>query len=336
MVQLRLENLESRLTPSTVLVDSDGDSSVDKVQITGDDSANCVTIRQDDQSDKLTIIDGAVTTVVASSKIRTITADLRDGDDCLTYRLDSDFAYRKALWADLGMGNDQALLTARVQMGNIVSYKTIRAVLQANVVAGRGMDRVETDLGRLSNGQVSMQARLGGEADQFSSTWRGDLVGMSRVDFDIDGESGNDQLDFQALAELDGSGIDILGAASLAMRLRGGLNDDIVSARYSGVVDGGLVIDLYGGWGNDELLTDCTLRTGSDGWLIAHSFGDDGDDQVTAKLYDHSAGSADGGFVLDGGAGYDCASMYGDTSWMSWVNFECVYLQFDDWGVVVP
>jgi hypothetical protein len=338
-IRPRLDALEDRCNPSIVWLDTDADGWRDKVAVTGTDGDETIVIRQNDATNWLSVTEGRFTEGYWSSKIRTVSVDLKGGSDSLTYQLDYDAFYAKDINADLGAGHDTALLSARISS---TFYRSVQADLDYSVVAGSGQDRVETDLGRVTKAKVAVVANLGSEDDLFQSVWRGDIYNLGRVDCFVDGESGNDSLYFQALTDANGTGIDITSGSSMVMRLRGSTGNDILEARYSGTLDGHLSLNLIGGSENDQLLTDCTLRFDSDGWLSTFSYGNDGDDVVTGKLYispgisglPGTASTVAVGFLMDGGPGYDCVYMYGDTGEMSQVNFECIYSE--DFTMVLP
>ena len=88
------------------------------------------------------------------------------------------------------------------------------------------------------------------------------------------------------------------------MRLDGGRGDDLITATYTGDLDGRLNFRADGGGGDDEVVANINLATGSEGEVRARVLGGRGDDTLTLNVLDPDE-NADVDALLDGGAGFD-------------------------------
>jgi Ca2+-binding RTX toxin-like protein len=113
--------------------------------------------------------------------------------------------------------------------------------------------------------------------------------------------AGNDFVQFYAAND-----IDLAANSSFNLNVYGGQGNDYVTGRYFGELDGSLRMNFDGGDGNDRLITNARLDTGSKGLFYARSWGRNGDDNVDmhvrkVNLFDPvfiSAGASGGPHVF--------------------------------------
>jgi hypothetical protein len=154
-----VEALESRWCPA-VNVTLTGAT----LKITGDESANQVRILHDDAHNRIQIGDGVSAWTFDSSKVSTITADLKGSDDLLSYRTLSDLGRNTTLQINLGSGNDA----------------------------------LEMEVGNVAGARLTCQADLGLGDDAANVQVKGVLRGSANASFQVNGAAGNDRLVFLA------------------------------------------------------------------------------------------------------------------------------------------
>jgi hypothetical protein len=290
-IRPRLETLEARDCPTVSVKLYPGGI----LRIAGDESWDQVSIVQDDVNDTLTItssvlpMPGEVVTQVVdiqefqSSKIRTITVDLNDGNDIFFFNVaeGTDVLKSKMLKLYTGAGDDSAFLGFA---NNVVYWQAlgegilpgpdlsshIKSGLGFTINMGDGNDNLSADIGPIDRGRVTLTARLGTGDDTFWLTQSGCVADDMLLKVDVHGQDGKDSL----FAMLYG---EIAGRADVCFK--GGTGDDLLEVINDGAVTGGLYLKTHGGVGNDTLGVNATPRTESVGRLGVQMAGGAGDDR---------------------------------------------------------
>lgn len=305
-----MEGLEARWCPSATVGLQNG-----ILTITGDDNANIVQIVQNDNQNKLTVIADGVQTDFASDQVLKVVANLKGGDDLLTYQLGggSDFKKAKDIQIDLGAGNDRANLD--FASNGAGGQAEIEKNLNINVLGQAGNDQLDAFFGKVENVAVNLTGNMGFGDDKFFAELKGDLDFAAKVKIDMEDVNnvvlpigglnrvvllgGNDQ--FRVKADAD---VDIDDNAALDVTLKGFDGIDNLSVTTRGEVDGQLKVLLDGEDGGDLVLADITLDAGSDGTVDAKVLGGNDNDIVALRIIDNSNGQASlVQALLDGGAG---------------------------------
>lgn len=227
---------------------------------------------------------------------------------------------------DGGVGND--IISAE---GTFPSYTSTGEFFECSIRGGDGVDVVSVDAIAIGNfGGVSAATIFGDAGDDRinvrleSGSWYGGKTVAS-----IDGGSGNDLIVSTAIA---GEGDYEYGQGRVQNVLRGGAGDDYIDATTSiREVQGGgeqpgphiAQASLYGGDGNDTLVSRLELPYGSPEGSVGRNYldGGNGNDileawsSVTNELYGRAGDdvlrvNGYGDSTLDGGAGND--RLYGD------------------------
>jgi hypothetical protein len=272
--------------------------------VIGDNQANNVSIRQNDAAGTLTVTGDGRSMTLPSASVFTVIVQLNGGDDSLDYSLGSNMLWPKNISVSLGDGNDAANLTFGGGQG-APQYR-LQSLLAVSVDGGAGNDTVFVKLGAVS-GRVSVNATLGDGDDTFTGTIWGAVTGV--VGFNVQGQGGNDNLNFWAKYDSSGSyGLTVGAYGSVSVNLDGGAGNDYIGAEYYGMLWGNVNVSLEGGAGNDTLDGEFWAASNSQGSLSAALLGGDGNDSLTLHEYDYSNGFTRMYGVMDGGNGWDTAS----------------------------
>lgn len=316
------ERLEDRL-PNAVAVSVIWPQTL---TITGDDFANNVEIRQSDNGDgRLRVtVDGAQVYQGLNNQIRRIKVDLKGGNDSVWYGIPSDglFAGPKTASFNLGSGNDRCTFEFRGATSAPISNQ-----LQLVVDAGIGNDTLVGNFSNVSSHPLTVTALMGAGDDASSLNLWGDVSHANSkitwggsVNFNVYGEAGNDTLttwntyDAREVVDRRYNSIDVSYLSTLSIHMDGGANDDVITALYSGDLDGRLNLYLNGSSGNDRVDATVNLQPGSSdsslpfrhALVYARVIGGDNDDTLRFLLHDHSKGRVGIAVAsMDGGAGFD-------------------------------
>lgn len=253
--------------------------------------------------------------------VEKVLIDTGGGNDTVTYNVKgtspldmngpNNFANRHTVVAFLGAGND---------------------TLTANVVDNLLLPGVATTIGSLGTGS-NLAFSVNGSTGNDSASFRADIIGAnSGVAFLADGSFGNDsysaiygdgtiaqqgntnvRLKFTGGAGNDIGNVSVLGDLStgthVSADLEGGIGADVLSANYSGKLNGETNFFLTGDAGNDSLFTSALLgKFSSFGKFQAQVFGGLDSDILTAIVRkDDPASLTTTSAFLDGGFGFDTA-----------------------------
>lgn len=323
-----LENLEDRLTPACTVTTAYGGTAL---IITGDNNVNDVAIIQDDANNTLTVLcDGAAPQVFSSSLIKSISTDLKGGDDNLWWGLapGSNFQFEKGAYLATGDGNDEIELSFWHGIGNPA---LIQSSLGIVVDAGEGDDILNANFARKHGGNLTLLAKMGaGNDEAYARIW-GNITGGAKVKFDLQGGSGDDLLSTWNTYnnELDAYGsIKVSSDSQFQINMNGGSNDDHIYLTYAGELDGKLILNVYGGMGNDVVRAaeddggGIYLQAGSFGELDAKFEGNQGNDSMALTVKENLGSSVDVNALLDGGQDWDFCDYGNTTSNVTKVAFE--------------
>jgi hypothetical protein len=212
----------------------------------------------------------------------------RGGDDNFSYELTGELTTDRELRLDLGAGDDTATLDFAAGVND--------AELEVDVRGAGGDDTVDATFGDVTDGDVSLRARLGAGTDELTADLTGDVTGDSDVELDADGGNGDDVLGFNLAGAIDED-------ATVEVDADGGRGNDDISLTYAGVIDGELDIRLDGGIGNDVVAGTVTAEGAGTGEVTARVRGGRGDDDLTLNIVAPAGVDVSG--LLDGGRGTD-------------------------------
>jgi hypothetical protein len=350
-LRLRLESLEARDCPAVSV--TQGANGL--LRIVGTSDWEQVQIVQNDAADTLYVYtnnlpkDGEVVTQIVdiyefkSSAIRSISVNLKDGNDVLCYSLEAgtDLLFAKALSVNTGAGND----SVAVNLANIIMYWQADADTELTLSEGdegepiaefpteEGVDPEIYEMdgpsilpGPPAHSHLTKNFTLKlvtGAGDDHVNIDVGEVDAGAKVT--ITAELGADQDIFwlnstPPVAEggvlrinADGqSGNDnlysmiygdVAGRAEVV--LRGGSGNDLTEVLHDGVLTGVLVVKAAGGWGDDYVAITANCRTESTGRLRAQAYGEFGDDRFAYNLGSLDQGAQIVNSLLHGGWGFD-------------------------------
>ncbi|HMP18215.1 MAG TPA: calcium-binding protein [Gemmatales bacterium] len=296
-----LEALEDRhlLAVSTQLINGS------TLRLLGDTAHEWVHIQQNDALNTLTVQAGIINPFVTtkppetweftSSSIKRIVVELRGGNDNLTYSVDGNtYIHTKVVHIDMGAGNDSVFIDMGGQLvvpfGSANSEAlmfeppwpepnplSIEAPVNITVVGGNGNDTIDAVFGHIRSG-LSFRAIGGAGNDSISTSIAGNVAANRTAVIYQDGGTGNDSLDFH----MSDQGIGDLARVSLIQR--GGLGNDTLNAHIQGLIQGTLLVNQFGGNGNDKIDTNILANWASRGTIRARALGDSGNDNLLMSI----------------------------------------------------
>lgn len=175
------------------------------------------------------------------------------GPDNISYQLSHPLTVNEAMLFTLGDGATNALKLD-------FSAGIQGANLLVGVMGGAGADTIKVTLGSISTAYVNLF---------------------------VSGGAGND-----SITVADGAA-DIPRGSSVRVDLSGGAGNDNLSAAFSGSIFGSLMVNAYGGAGNDAVNVNVMVEEGSTGKVQALVDGGKGHDDLTLYMDDYSGDSHD-------------------------------------------
>src|SRR5262249_53405101 len=142
-------------------------------------------------------------------------------------------------------------------------------------------------LGNVSNFSLGLSYRGGDGIDSIVGAMTGDVLSGSNVGINFSGDAGNDVMTFNASLDVDIAGfLPGQSAGALSVVLDGGDGNDVMNTIYHGELDGSLTMLALGRAGNDRLLGDVRLDTGSQvqGLAVVRLLGGDDNDDLTLTV----------------------------------------------------
>jgi hypothetical protein len=167
-----------------------------------------------------------------------------------------------------------------------------------------GKDNVTYKLnGGLLNGFRSLNVSLGADDDKFAGNFAGSLDNVSIFTGNVQGNAGNDKINYNA------AGISVGSGSLLNLNADGGQGQDTIGLNFSGSLVDALNFQLNGGANQDKITANVNVLANSGGSIGGNSpaavNGNAGDDQLDFRIHLGANSSTSVFARLDGGTGPD-------------------------------
>ncbi len=300
---LRIESLEDRQLMAGITTNFDRITRT--LTIAGSDAADVVSITQNDSANRLTVTTRTANETATDQQfpahlVNRIVVQLGDGDDQFQYQTVRSVLKNKTIEVHLGTGNDTA------KIGWADNGGTSFANLDLMINGDDGSDAVGARIGRLSaNVAAELNIELGEGDDGFVAQTLNPMASRSQLRINAFGDGGDDELQYFASGKIGwGARVDVL--------MNGNTGDDSIEFSNQGQIDGALSELLLGGDGND-LFSSSVIDGSGRGSLSSSLRGDTGDDVIISDIRSNAAPSYSVRELVNGGAGEDTAFTPGHT-----------------------
>ena len=301
---LRIESLESRQLMAGLTTNFDREART--LTITGSDTADVVSITQNDSANRITV---ATRSGDEPSQDRQFPSHLVDqvivqsgaGDDQLHYQTVRNVLRAKAISVELGAGADTTKFRWADDGGAAF------ANLDLTIRGEDGSDAVGVRIGRLgANFMAELDVELGEGNDGFIVQTLNPTAARSQIQIDAFGNGGDDVLQYMASGKLGRNArIDVL--------MNGNVGNDEIDFSNQDAIDGILSQRLFGGDGNDTI-SSSSMDSSGRGRQNSTLRGDAGDDVIVSDIRSNSTRSNSVRAIVSGGTGNDTAYASGRTS----------------------
>jgi hypothetical protein len=197
------------------------------------------------------VTDGGGNALGSADDVHLIKFEGADGTDTVNYTLVNTLTHSEAIELELGSGGGG---TADLDLSKGVTGANLRVGVEGNT----GDDSISVTLGSLSAAHVGLY---------------------------LDGGAGSDDL------SVTGAAANISADSALRMALYGGRGDDSITGTFDGQILGRFSYDASGGSGDDTIVGNITIDSGSTGKVHAAAGGGGGNNQVTLNVIDNSGGA---------------------------------------------
>lgn len=184
---------------------------------------------------------------------------------------------------------------------------SINAKLIVTLDTGTGNDRVDINLGKLSDESVvRFTTKLGTGDDAFAVTSANDVGSYAKLMIDTAAGAGNDFVDINLQGYIANKGlVDLL--------LDGDAGDDYINVGFFNRVDGKLNVRQLGGTGDDDLNFNSHVTYDSTGLVNVVLNGETGNDSVTYSALGFDDASV-AQVLINGGNGYNIGKLSRDVT----------------------
>jgi hypothetical protein len=290
-----LEVLEGRECPAGISLNNG------VLTVSGTAGRDTVTITQNDDPavNEVVVEDGRQLIVFRANHVSVVNVGLDAGDDLFTYQLASDYQYPKHITVWLGYDSDDAFF----HFGGATPY-TLEDNLYLSVAGMAGDDEVYADFGDfLSTSaapRLDMDLDLGNGIDTAVVDLNGRVGPNGIAQFDLLGNSHTDTITFNQAGAVDAT-------ALLDVVMDGGFGNDVIDLNVAAELDGTCQYRVDGGIRGDDTVTGTvTAAAGSEGSLDVACYGGTGIDHMGLEVFDNSGGTFTlTQALLDGGTGAD-------------------------------